>query len=121
PLLAVYAGFSVSSLTPVASDATGGQCGTSQVTFTPVSGTTYRIAVDGYNGAQGIIKLNLQTDSSAQPASLMFTLSSVQRPSGQFNVTVTGPASASVALDTSSDLSTWTPGYARFTLNGSGS
>jgi len=107
-LLAVYTGSSVSSLTPVASDDNGGQCGTSQLTFTPVSGTTYRIAVDGYNGAEGTIKLNLQTDSSAQPVSLMFTLSSVHRPSGQFKVTVTGPASASVNLDTSSDVSTWT-------------
>ena len=56
--------------------------------------------------------------SSAQPTSLQFTLSSVQRPSSQFSVTVTGPASAAVVLDTSSDLSTWTPGYATFTLNG---
>ncbi len=120
-LLAVYTGSSVSSLTPVASDDNSGQCGTSQLTFTPVSGTTYRIAVDGYSGAQGIIKLNLQTDSSAQPVSLMFTPSTVQRPSGQFKVTVTGPASAAVTLDTSSDLSTWSNGYASFTLSGSGS
>ena len=120
-LLAVYTGSSVSGLTLVASDDNSGQCGTSQVTFTPASGTTYRIAVDGYNGAQGTIRLNLQTDSSAQPTSLQFTLSTVQRPAGQFKVTVTGPASASVTLDTSSDLSTWTPGYATFTLSGTGS
>src|SRR5204862_4739837 len=52
---------------------------------------------------------------------LQFTLSTVQGSSGQFSVTVTGPASAAVTLDTSSDLSTWTPGYAAFTLSGSGS
>src|SRR6266545_5426138 len=120
-LLAVYTGSSVSGLTLVASDDNSGQCGTSQVTFTPASGTTYRIAVDGYNGAQGTIKLNLQTSSAAQPTSLQFTLNTVQRTSGQFSVTVTGPASAAVSLDTSSDLSTWTPGYATFTLNGTGS
>jgi len=120
-LLAVYTGSSVSALTLVASDNNSGQCGTSQVTFTPASGTTYRIAVDGYNGAHGTIKLNLQTDSSAQPTSLQFTSSTVQRPSGQFKVTVTGPASASVTLDVSSDLSTWTPGYASFALSAGGS
>src|SRR6266571_4233236 len=108
-LLAVYTGSSVSSLTLVASDDNSGQCGTSQLTFTPASGTTYRIAVDGHGGAQGTIRLNLQTSSAAQPTSLQFTLNTVQRTSGQFSVTVTGPASAAVTLDTSSDLSTWTP------------
>src|SRR5439155_4233869 len=120
-LLAVYTGSSVSGLTLVASDDNSGQCNTSQLTFTPTSGTTYRIAVDGYNGAQGTVKLTLQTDSSAQPATLMFTLSSDQRPTGQFSVTVTGRASASVTLDVSSDLETWTLGYATFTLSGTGS
>ena len=120
-LLAVYTGSSVSSLTLVASDDNSGQCGTSQLTFTPASGTTYRIAVDGHGGAQGTIRLNLQTSSAAQPTSLQFTLNTVQRTSGQFSVTVTGPASAAVSLDTSSDLSTWTPGYATFTLSAGGS
>jgi subtilisin family serine protease len=46
-VLAVYTGSSVSGLTLVTSDNNGGQCGTSKVTFTPASGTTYRIAVDG--------------------------------------------------------------------------
>jgi hypothetical protein len=119
-LLAVYTGTSVSSLTSVASDDNSGQGGTSQLTFTPASGTTYRIAVDGKNGAQGTIKLTMQTDSSAQPTSLVFTLNSVQRAGGQFQVTVTGPASASVSLETSPDLSTWT-NYANFTLSGGGS
>ncbi len=44
--------------------------GTSQVTFTPASGTTYRIAVDGHGGTQGTIKLNLHTSSAAQPTCL---------------------------------------------------
>ena len=120
-LLAVYTGSSVSGLTLIASDDNSGQCNTSQLTFTPSSGTIYRIAVDGRNGAQGTVKLTLQSDSSAQPASLQFTLNTVQRPAGQFMVTVTGRASASVTLDVSSDLETWTPGYATFTLSGTGS
>jgi len=56
-LLAVYTGSSVGSLTPIASNDDSGSL-QSQVTFTAVSGTTYRIAVDGYNGATGNIILN---------------------------------------------------------------
>ena len=57
-LLAVYTGSSVGSLTLIASndDSDSPQ---SQVTFTTISGTTYRIAVDGHDGAAGNIILNL--------------------------------------------------------------
>ncbi|HUT37086.1 MAG TPA: choice-of-anchor D domain-containing protein, partial [Planctomycetota bacterium] len=56
-LIAVYTGSSVGALTLVASnDDTGGL--QSQVTFTAVAGTTYRIAVDGYGGDSGGIVLN---------------------------------------------------------------
>ena len=59
--LAVYVGSGVSSLTLMASnddDRAGGTL-TSAVTFTAVAGTTYRIAVDGYNAAAGTIVLNI--------------------------------------------------------------
>lgn len=54
-LLAVYTGTSVSTLTLVTSNAGG--CGTSRVYFDPIPGTTYHVAVDGYNGAAGTVKL----------------------------------------------------------------
>jgi hypothetical protein len=57
-LLGVYTGSSVGSLTLVASDDDGGDGTQSLVTFNAVSGTTYRIAVDGYSGATGNIILN---------------------------------------------------------------
>src|SRR6266568_4110133 len=59
-LLAVYRGSSVSALTAVTSndDIASGNL-QSRVTFTPVAGTTYRIAVDGYGGASGSIVLTL--------------------------------------------------------------
>jgi subtilisin-like proprotein convertase family protein len=59
-LLAVYRGNSVNALTTVASndDIASGNL-QSRVTFTPVAGTTYRIAVDGYGGASGGIVLTL--------------------------------------------------------------
>ncbi|HZQ82477.1 MAG TPA: VCBS repeat-containing protein [Gaiellaceae bacterium] len=57
-LLGVYTGSSVSSLKAVATndDANGGV--QSRVTFTAKSGTTYMIAVDGYGGATGKVKLD---------------------------------------------------------------
>src|SRR5439155_15585934 len=63
-LLGVYTGTSVSTLTTIASnDDSGGL--QSSVTFNAIAGTTYRIAVDGYNGISGNITLNIsQTVSS---------------------------------------------------------
>ena len=60
-LLAVYTGSSVSGLAAVASndDANYPVTLTSAVTFHVVAGQTYRIAVDGWNGAAGNIMLNL--------------------------------------------------------------
>lgn len=60
-LLGVYVGNSVSTLSRIASnddDPAGGTL-TSAVTFNAVAGQTYRIAVDGYNGASGTVKLNI--------------------------------------------------------------
>ncbi len=59
-VLAVYTGTSVSTLTPVASnDDVSPYNLTSALTFNAVAGTTYRIAVDGYNGLAGNVVLNL--------------------------------------------------------------
>jgi subtilase family serine protease len=60
-ILGVYKGSSVSALTLVKSnddDPAGGTL-TSALTFSAVSGTTYYFVVDGYNGAQGNVTLNL--------------------------------------------------------------
>jgi hypothetical protein len=58
-LLAVYTGTTVSNLTLVASDDEGGGNRTSLTNFSAVAGTTYQIAVDGFQGASGSIVLNL--------------------------------------------------------------
>ena len=59
-MLAVYTGSSVAALSHIASndDISGTTGGASTVTFPATAGTAYRIAVDGYNGAQGNITLN---------------------------------------------------------------
>lgn len=77
-LLGVYTGSSVGGLTTIASndDENFPTILTSTVTFNTVSGTTYRIAVDGYGGASGNVTLNwnlgttgsLRIDSVAPPA-----------------------------------------------------
>jgi trypsin len=57
-LLGVYTGSPVGSLIPVASS--DDACGLrSSVTYTATVGTTYRIAVDGYDGATGAIDLDI--------------------------------------------------------------
>jgi sugar lactone lactonase YvrE len=58
-LLAVYTGNSVSKLTPLISDDDASNVLQSQLIFGAKAGKTYRIAVDGYNGASGTIQLNL--------------------------------------------------------------
>jgi len=56
-LLAVYTGDQLTQLEEVA--ANDNYCGeASRVTFTTVAGTTYRIAVDGANGASGYLELD---------------------------------------------------------------
>ncbi len=65
-LLAVYTGSSVNALTPVASnDDVSKKDATSKVTFTPVPGTAYQIAVDGYNKATGSITLHWSQNATA--------------------------------------------------------
>ena len=58
-LLAVYTGSSVTDLTEVVSNDDGG--GASRVMFSALLGTTYHIAVDGFQGATGEVHLNLGT------------------------------------------------------------
>lgn len=60
-LLGVYTGTALNALTLVASndDVTPGTVLTSAVSFTATAGTTYQIAVDGFNDATGNITLNV--------------------------------------------------------------
>ncbi|MDP2139149.1 MAG: immunoglobulin domain-containing protein, partial [Candidatus Didemnitutus sp.] len=80
-LLAVYTGASVSSLTQVAAndDVQNGIIRTSTVTFNALSGTTYAIAVDGWDGYFGAITLNL----SFTPAPVGTAPSITSHPSNQ--------------------------------------
>ncbi len=65
-LLAVYTGTSLNALTPVAANDDGeNNDGSSTTGFSVTAGTTYSIAVDGYNGAGGILQLTLTFSAGA--------------------------------------------------------
>lgn len=68
-LLAIYTGNTVGSLTLVTNrdDIAGATNRMSRLTFTPVIGTTYHIAVDGFGGAAGIVELNWNQSGTALP------------------------------------------------------
>jgi hypothetical protein len=68
-LLAVYTGNTLSNLTLIAAndDIAGWTNRQSSVTFTPVTGVTYHVAVDGYGGASGLIRLNWNQTGAALP------------------------------------------------------
>lgn len=63
--LGIYTGSAVGALTAVASDDNSGGAGSSRTDFAAVAGTTYRIAVDGYNGVTGSIVLTVSLAVSA--------------------------------------------------------
>jgi subtilisin family serine protease len=108
-LLAVYTGSSVSSLTQVAANRGGGYCDSSWLTFTPAAGTTYRVAVDGYNGACGTIKLLWTADTTPPPSEVTLDASSIirDRPNGTYRFVILGPPLAYVIPQKAPDLNNW--------------
>jgi hypothetical protein len=56
-ILAIYTGGAVGSLVPVVANDDAAGSSQSRVTFAASSGTTYRIAVEGYNAATGNVQL----------------------------------------------------------------
>ncbi|RUT06030.1 hypothetical protein DSM106972_032360 [Dulcicalothrix desertica PCC 7102] len=67
--LYVYTGSSVSSLTLLKSDDDNGDGNASLVSFEAIAGTTYHIAVDGYNSATGDVTLNYAFSPNLTPGS----------------------------------------------------
>jgi hypothetical protein len=64
-VLAVYRGSSVGALTRLGSDDDSGGNRTSRCVFPVTQGSTYFVAVDGYNGASGTVVLNWSTTNSS--------------------------------------------------------
>jgi Calx-beta domain-containing protein/CARDB protein len=88
-LLGVYIGNEVSSLITIASndDDNFPNILTSKVTFNAVAGTTYRIAVDGFDGASGATKLNWTLNTPA--SSVQFNASNYDAGEAAGSVTIT--------------------------------
>lgn len=75
-VLAIYTGTTVGALTEVAANDNSGVAntskpqatpGASQVAFTATSGQSYKIAVDGKSGANGVVQLGWFSTATAQP------------------------------------------------------
>ncbi|MFM7819061.1 MAG: putative Ig domain-containing protein, partial [Verrucomicrobiota bacterium] len=73
-ILGIYTGTAVNSLTLVANndDETYPNVITSRVQFTAIGGTTYRIAVDGYNNGSGADSGSITLNITAPPANDLF-------------------------------------------------
>jgi hypothetical protein len=104
-LLAVYRGFALTNLVPVASndDASTNQA-TSLVTFAATAGTAYQIAVDGFAGAPGDIQLNL-----TMPNNLVWLDTPRLTAEGTVLLRITSAVGQQFTLQESSDLVHWQP------------
>ncbi len=100
-LLGVYTGSAVNQLTTIASsDDVSKQDLTSKVTFTPVPGTTYRVAVDGYNAASGSVTLHW--NQAVPPANDAFANAQV----------VTGPSGSATGSNVNATKEPGEPNHA---------
>ncbi|MBV9956787.1 MAG: VCBS repeat-containing protein [Acidobacteria bacterium] len=85
-ILAVYTGAAVNSLTEITSNDDAPLTNTSRVTFAATAGTTYYIAVDGFNNGTGTFLLNWKVNNAESGLQFNYYLSSwtdfaVYRPS----------------------------------------
>jgi hypothetical protein len=101
-LLAVYSGSQLNSLSLVAASHYGGTMLESRVEFNAIAGTVYRIALDGFDGAEWTYRLNWH--SQTQPR----FLSIARIPAGAL-VALAGAAGDRYEIQSSSNLTSWIP------------
>ena len=112
-VMGVYTGSSVGALVEVASsdDADSGVVRTSAVVFNVTSGTTYAIAVDGWDGYFGPITLNLSLAAATAPSITLSPASQAVLPgaTANFVVAAVGTGSLIYRWQTSANgLNGWT-------------
>lgn len=105
-LVGVYSGSDLSSLVEIASDDDSGAGAASKVTFDVEAGTSYQIAIDGFNGAWGFATLKLRLEPTFQVVSL--GKPTLSRGRG-VEFSLSGPAGQRIRVEVSSDLRTWLP------------
>ncbi len=97
-LLGVYTGTTVSALTEAANNDDNGGDKTSSVTFNVTAATTYRIRIDGFEGAMGIV--NLHVNEILPPVNDDF---STATPISGATVTRTGDTNLAATLEAGED------------------
>ncbi len=121
-LLAVYTGTAVGSLTVVASnDDESDSVQQSKLSFNAVAGTTYRVAVDGYTGLAGTVKLNysltiITPNTGTTAGGTAVTLTGTNF-TGATGVTFGGTAATSFLVTSATTITCTTPGGAAGTAN----
>lgn len=113
-ILAVYTGSALNSLSLVASnDDAQNNVRASWLTFYAVAGTTYQIALDGFNGASGNYRLMIKPDASPSFSSAIY------RPQEGFSFAISAESGLTILIQSSTNLINWTT-VTNF-YNGSGS
>jgi hypothetical protein len=100
-MLAVYTGAAVNALTIVASNLAGFGTNTSSVTFNATTGTTYQIAVDGYNGASGNVVLNISMTG-------VLVLGTPANLPAAFQFVINGASGQVLRVEAGTNLTSWT-------------
>jgi hypothetical protein len=104
-LLAVYTGDDVGGLTMISSNDDFEDELQSVVTFTAVAGTAYHVAVDGYDGETGLIRLNWMMTPAGEPV-----VGGVTRlPDGRLVLEWVGRPGTRYAVESTGDFINWAP------------
>ncbi len=101
-LLAVYTGGTVNALTTIASNDQSNGNNQSQLVFSALAGTTYYLAVDGFQGAQGNVALFINGTLPLTRATLTTSdASAAERPldTGSFYITLRDPQPQPVSVN----------------------
>ena len=101
PLLGVYTGSTVSSLTTVALGFPLSTNYETRAEFEASAGVQYQFSADSFAGMSGLIQLNV---AMAAPSFLFTSFS----PDGSFGFSVAAPAGARYEIQGSNDLIAWT-------------
>ncbi len=111
-LLAVYTGNAVNGLSLIASNDDDPLIGftRSRVMFTATAGTTYRIAVDGFNGQTGSITLNWSVSNPPAPVALTPTNVTANGFTANW-MSASGAIGYRLDVSTSNTFSTFVSGY----------
>jgi len=100
--LAIYTGNAVNSLSGVTNQMAASGTTSNAITFNAVGGTTYQIAIDGFNGALGMVNLTV-----AQSGALVLS-NPVRLGDGLFHFTINSSAGAVLTIQASTNLVNWT-------------